>query len=211
MSGQISERPRAPQSAHPRVARRLNQLQKYLDATGLQKCMEDISAQLLRRTELPPNPYPGLLCQIQQQAERFRLTNSTPPERILSDLSWPTFSTAVGYISGAGHTSRVWGLPAVLRCVSPAHLQQYRWLLANATPPIASLHQTSALSVQVFSGLTGPGIFTGTFYDLPPAVDILLHFVIIGTDVQRAVSRFVECLRNDVIRTIKQQHHLVFR
>ncbi|XP_051897786.1 uncharacterized protein LOC127584859 [Pristis pectinata] len=211
MSGQILKRPKAPQSSNPSVAQRLNLLWKYLDAAGLQKCMEDLCAQLLRSTELPQNPYPRLFRQIQQQAEWFRLTNSMPSERILSDLNFPTFSTAIGYISGARNSSHVWGLPSVLCSVSPAQLTQYSWLLASVTPPPAGLHRTPAYSVQVLSALTGPAIFTGTFYDLPPTVDILLNFVIIGSDLQRAVSVYAECLRNDISRTIKQQNHLVFR
>ncbi|XP_072104387.1 uncharacterized protein [Mobula birostris] len=145
-SGQIFERLTVPQSSNPSVARRLNLLWKYLDATGLQRLLEDLYARLLR-TELPQNLYPSLFRQVQQQAEGFRLTNFTPPERILPDLSLPTVSTAIGYVSGARSSSQVWGLPSVLRCVSPAHVKQYNQLLANVTPPPTSLPQSPAYSV----------------------------------------------------------------
>ncbi|XP_078090879.1 uncharacterized protein LOC144507598 [Mustelus asterias] len=211
MSGRLFLRPKAPQSSDPNVARRLNMLWKYLDVTGLQRSIEELCVELLNRPELPRNPYMGFVRRIQQRSERFRLINSVPTERILSDLNFPTFSTAVGYISGSGTSSHVWGLPSVLRCVSPVHVKQYSWLLDNVTPPLATLHHTSACTVQVLSALTGPSIFTGTFYDLPPSVDILLIFVIIGPNYQRAVSLYAECLRNDIMRMVQQQRHVVFR
>ncbi|XP_059847836.1 uncharacterized protein LOC132406331 isoform X2 [Hypanus sabinus] len=210
MSGQIVGRLTVPQSGNPSVARRLNLLWKYLDATGLQGLLKDLCARLLR-TELPQNPYPSLFRQVQQQAEGFRLTKFTPSERILPDLSLPTVSTAIGYVSGACSSSQVWGLPSVLRCVSPAHVKQYNQLVASVTPPPTSLPQSPAYSVQVIAALTGPGIFTGTFYDLPPAVDVLLNFIIVSSDVQGAVSVYAECIRNDISRTVKQENHVVLR
>ncbi|XP_067877127.1 uncharacterized protein [Heterodontus francisci] len=211
MSGQLLVRPKAPQSSDPNLARRLNMLWKYLDTTGLQKCMEELCVQLLQKTELPHNPYLGFVRWFQQRSERFRLTSSMPTERILSDLNFPTFSTAIGYIAGSRKSSHVWGLPSVLRCVSPAHVKQYSWLLDNVTPPLATQHHTSAYTVQVLPALTGLCIFTGTFYDLPPSVDILLIFVIIGPNYQRAINLYAECLRNDIIRMVSQQKHVVIR
>ncbi|GCB61969.1 hypothetical protein scyTo_0004181 [Scyliorhinus torazame] len=118
--------------------------------------MEELCIELLNRAELPRNPYMGFVRRLQQRSERFRLINSVPTERILSDLNFPTFSTAIGYISG-------------------------------------------------------PSIFTGTFYDIPPSVDILLIYVIIGPNYQRAISLYAECLRNDIMRMVQQQRHAVFR
>ncbi|XP_043550826.1 uncharacterized protein LOC122552236 [Chiloscyllium plagiosum] len=211
MSEQMLMRPKAPQSSDLNLARRLNKLWKYIDATGLQKSMEDLCAQLLNRAELPCNPYLGFVHRLHQQAERFRLNNTLPIERILSDLNFPTFSTAIGYISGSRNSTHVWGLPSLLRCVSPAHIKQYSWLVDDVTPPLATLHHTSTCTVQVLCALTGSSIFTGTFYDLPPSVDILIIFVVIGPSYQKAISLYAECLRNDIIRMVQEQKHVVFR
>ncbi|XP_058862849.1 uncharacterized protein LOC117409833 [Acipenser ruthenus] len=158
---------------------------------------------------------PGTLTQpsstAREQAERYRLAESTTAEKFLSDVSFQTSPTAVRYIAGAMGCSHVWGHPSILRAVDPEQIEQFDWLVEDVTPPLASLNHSSPYTVQVLAALSGPCVFTRTLYPAQPPLELLQIYIIAGPDPQRAAELYADCVRSDVIRASQQGRHRLLR
>ncbi|MGH0141811.1 UNVERIFIED_CONTAM: hypothetical protein FKN15_000604 [Acipenser sinensis] len=210
MSG-ARDRPVAPLSSDPGAARVLNALWKFLERTGLQRFVEGLCVETLRGPQSPRNPYPAFINRAREQAERYRLAESTTAEKFLSDVSFQTSPTAVRYIAGAMGCSHVWGHPSILRAVDPEQIEQFDWLVEDVTPPLASLHHSSPYTIQVLAALSGPCVFTRTLYPTQPPLELLQIYIIAGPDPQRAAELYADCVRSDVIRASQQGRHRLLR
>ncbi|MGH0174146.1 UNVERIFIED_CONTAM: hypothetical protein FKN15_072179 [Acipenser sinensis] len=140
MSG-ARDRPVAPLSSDPGAARVLNALWKFLERTGLQRFVEGLCVETLRGPQSPRNPYPAFINRAREQAERYRLAESTTAEKFLSDVSFQTSPTAVRYIAGpVGDPFSGANLQEVMSALEPQIgdsfqkgdlLQTYRWGTCN--------------------------------------------------------------------------------
>ncbi|KAG5853860.1 hypothetical protein ANANG_G00031070 [Anguilla anguilla] len=212
----LCERPRVPRPCEADQARRLNEVRRYVEERGLQSCAESLCVDALRDPRaVPVNPYPAFTQRLRQLAQERRLTQnkSSSDEMFSRAVSFPTTLTAVRHVAGAKGCSHVWGLPSILRCVSPQEIGRYRWLLEDTTPPLSKLGHHSPYTVQVACALTGPCIFSGTLLPASPApdLDLLQTYIITGPDPHRARSLYAQYLRRDVIRMTQQGRHSVLR
>ncbi|XP_061086484.1 uncharacterized protein LOC133121296 [Conger conger] len=143
-------RPPVPRPSEADQARRLNEVWRYLEDRGLQRCAEALCVDALRDPRsAPANPYPAFtqrLCQLAQRG-RLRLSKSSSDEAFRRAVSFPTTLTAVRHVAGAKGCSHVWGLPSILRCVSPQEMGRYRWLLEDVTPPLSNMGHHSPYTV----------------------------------------------------------------
>ncbi|KAJ8283747.1 hypothetical protein COCON_G00025970 [Conger conger] len=209
-------RPPVPRPSEADQARRLNEVWRYLEDRGLQRCAEALCVDALRDPcSASANPYPAFtqrLCQLAQRG-RLRLSKSSSDEAFRRAVSFPTTLTAVRHVAGAKGCSHVWGLPSILRCVSPQEMGRYRWLLEDVTPPLSNTGHHSPYTVQVACGLTGPCVFSGTLLPASPApcLDLLQTYIITGPHPDRARSLYAQHLRRDVIRMSQQGRHHVLR
>ncbi|XP_035260591.1 uncharacterized protein LOC118220656 isoform X6 [Anguilla anguilla] len=212
----LCERPRVPRPCEADQARRLNEVRRYVEERGLQSCAESLCVDALRDPRaVPVNPYPAFTQRLRQLAQERRLTldKSSSDEMFSRAVSFPTTLTAVRHVAGAKGCSHVWGLPSILRCVSPQEIGRYRWLLEDTTPPLSKLGHHSPYTVQVACALTGPCIFSGTLLPASPApdLDLLQTYIIAGPDPHRARSLYAQYLHRDVIRMTQQGRHSVLR
>ncbi|KAJ8363424.1 hypothetical protein SKAU_G00122550 [Synaphobranchus kaupii] len=210
----LCERPRVPRPSEPHQARQVNEVWRYLEERGLQRCAEGLCADALRDPRaVPANPYPAFTQRLRQLAQRWRLKKPSSDETFRRAVSFPTTLTAVRHVAGAKGCSHVWGLPSILRCVSPQEVGRYRWLLEDAIPPLSKMGRHSPYTVQVACALSGPCIFSGTLLPASPApcLDLLQTYIITGPDPQRARSLYAQYLRRDVMRMTQQGRHLVLR
>ncbi|XP_041099424.1 uncharacterized protein LOC121310192 isoform X2 [Polyodon spathula] len=205
------DRPLLPLSSDPGTARHLNALWKYLERTGLQRCVEELCVETLRGPQSPRNPYPAFISKAREQAERYRLAESTTAEKFLSDVSFQTSPTSVRYIAGALGCSHVWGHPSILRAVDPEQIKQFDWLVEDVTPPLSSLNHSSPYTIQVIPALSGPCVFTRTLYPTQSPLELLQIYFIAGPDPRRAAELYADCVRSDVIRTGQRVRHRLLR
>ncbi|XP_069086567.1 uncharacterized protein [Pleurodeles waltl] len=205
------ERPRAPLCSDPHGARYMNSRWRYLADLGLQEQMESLCQRLLNTPRIPWNPYPGFVQQLRQQAQRICLEGSSSIWGLDRHANISLHPQVKWDIAGVGGSLQVWGLPSILSCVRPESLAPYTWLVHDVTSLLPSFQKARPYTVQVLPALTGPCIFTGTLFLTPPSVDILQVFVIIGPDVERAISLYSQCVWEDITRIINQRRHLVYR
>ncbi|KAK1121878.1 hypothetical protein AOXY_G38721 [Acipenser oxyrinchus oxyrinchus] len=202
------DRPVAPLSSDPGAARDLNVLWKFLERTGLQRCVEGLCVETLGGPQSPWNPYPAFINRVREQAERVQAGESTTAEKFLSDVSFQTSPTAVRYIAGAMGCSHVWGHPSILSAVDPEQIEQFDWLVEDVTLPCQSESQ-QPYTIQVLAALSGPCVFTRTLY--PPSPLELLQIYIIAGPTPSGSGAVRRLRRSDVIRASQQGRHRLLR
>ncbi|XP_041455736.1 uncharacterized protein LOC121408357 [Lytechinus variegatus] len=181
------------------AASEMNIVTQYLDDAFVNAHMLSLCQGLLTNPNLPYNPYPAFLLRLRHLAEAFHMHRETP-ESIAAILTNPLQKTSTPVIWGVkGHTN-VWGLKDIVHAVDPKVISDYSWLLTTVPPPQIAEVENSNVKGDILLALTGPAIFSGTFYPDPPTIDFNLEFMMYGTRLDMALKVFTKTLRDDVKR-----------
>ncbi|KAI0208816.1 hypothetical protein LSAT2_006533 [Lamellibrachia satsuma] len=169
----------------------------YLTTTGIEDVFKDLCHNLLKSPRLPYNPYPGLVRQLRAYAESFTY-HSVDDEDVYQQLVYQVQNTTIPEIAQPINGDPIFGTANSVEMIKPSVLNKYRWLLTNVTPHVSRLHQESGY-VQHYMALS-----TLT----PPAVNFRVEFIIIGSDVNKAVHIFLQSVTNDIIHMESAGQHI---
>ncbi|ESO97729.1 hypothetical protein LOTGIDRAFT_152822 [Lottia gigantea] len=190
-------------------ARLTNQIQEYLDQTGLETNFKMVLNRLLNRTDLPYNPYPGFAVRMRKFAERFYLEGDTT-EKIEMAIGKLLQETSLLNLYTLKENPCVWGLSSLLPTVNPGTLSHYKWLLEDITPTTDDIITEEDFTVLPVVAIVGPTVFLGSFYNQTHLLQLRITYIIAGPDVSQGVPLFV----NNVMRDIddldnSKQHRLL--
>ncbi|XP_064613326.1 uncharacterized protein LOC135477103 [Liolophura sinensis] len=176
--------------------------------TDLKTTFSSLCHDLLSQETLPYNPYPKLITALRKSSEKFHFYQQSDAD-ILRLFNKPVEKTAVPHLYHTPTDPPVYGLSSLLQLVDPRGVDQYRWLMENVTPPLADLPSLPGHSIQVLMALTGPAVFTGTFYRHPQRVHLRQEYLVTGSDLTKVTDLFVSSVIQDLNRMEKKQNHKV--
>ncbi|XP_071491918.1 uncharacterized protein [Diadema antillarum] len=186
------------------AAREMKTITDYMADTHVSDHMQALCQGLLSEVNLPYNPYPAFLKKMCHLPEGFHMYAETN-ENIRAKLLSPVQKTSSPIIWGVKGQTNVWGLKDIVQVVDPQSIKNQAWLLSTVLPLRLAEMEGSSVKGNMLLALTGPAVFSGTFYKEYPSVDFILEFMLYGTNIDMALQVFAMTLREDVKRTVSSK------
>ncbi|PAA81648.1 hypothetical protein BOX15_Mlig004104g2, partial [Macrostomum lignano] len=199
--------PRPPRDHH--LGETINEFQKYLNETRIEKTFLGLLRILLKKKMLPYNPYPLFLTNLYRFSEgRYLL--STPASEILPSFRMETEDTRIDYVYKSRHSSHIWGLPYLVQCCSPNDMKLYEWLGRDVVPPPSTTRSADTnYVIQPCVAMIGPAVFQGSFYQYVPIIQFRVEYRIMGPDMTHAIEVFINIVIKDLNHTEKESDHIL--
>lgn len=186
-------------------------INEYYDETGVVAVLESWIKQLINRKELPYNPYPELVWQARQCAERFQLFGEDSTS-VLEKIGSQVF-TIGGYISRTQDSPAHWGLSALLHVVNTEFLSQFGYLLSSMNSDVSTEDSEDYLFIvqKPFPVLIGPCVFGGSLYPVnsTESIEIRMEYAISGPDIDQASEIFAKAVLTDLQKMSEADPHIL--
>lgn len=173
---------------------RVETIEHYLNKVGLSKVLRESFSLVLEQTELPRNPYYGIIDTV-RQAELGSVNVSNSGFRP-NELE----SNALNEMTHVKEEPRLWGMPHLMKYIDiEAQLKLLGILKTTAHAlPLLETFQSDSFTGKTFSVLTGPCTLYGKLLPHLPAFELEQHYLITGKKFEKAINFFAKHLMKDL-------------